>query len=72
ISDTPLANIYGSNLPALLQTLKPSIDPTNIVGLASIQCFLWGYIFFSPFFITWSRSPIRHCPLPLYRLASRG
>ncbi|KAF8959330.1 hypothetical protein BDZ97DRAFT_2043879 [Flammula alnicola] len=33
ISDTPLANIYGSNLPAL-QTLKDSIDPTNIMGLA--------------------------------------
>jgi len=33
IFDTPLTNIYGSNLPAL-QALKASIDPTNIMGLA--------------------------------------
>lgn len=33
IFDTPLSNIYGSNLPAL-QALKASVDPTNVMGLA--------------------------------------
>ena len=30
---TPLADIYGDNLPHL-QALKAEIDPTNIMGLA--------------------------------------
>ncbi|KJA15273.1 hypothetical protein HYPSUDRAFT_48491 [Hypholoma sublateritium FD-334 SS-4] len=33
IFDTPLSQIYGSNL-ATLQSLKATIDPTNVMGLA--------------------------------------
>ncbi|TFK39177.1 hypothetical protein BDQ12DRAFT_734991 [Crucibulum laeve] len=33
IFDTPLSSIYGSNLPQL-QSLKASIDPNNVMGLA--------------------------------------
>ena len=33
IYDTPLSQIYGSNL-ATLQSLKATIDPTNVMGLA--------------------------------------
>ncbi|KAH7908538.1 hypothetical protein BJ138DRAFT_344398, partial [Hygrophoropsis aurantiaca] len=33
IYDTPLANIYGSNVPRL-QSLKAVVDPTNVMGLA--------------------------------------
>lgn len=33
IFDTPLSDIYGSNLP-FLQSLKATIDPTNVMGLA--------------------------------------
>ncbi|KDR67962.1 hypothetical protein GALMADRAFT_79271 [Galerina marginata CBS 339.88] len=33
IFDTPLSNIYGSNLPAL-QNLKASVDPDNVMGHA--------------------------------------
>lgn len=33
IFDTPLTTMYGSNLPGL-QSLKASIDPTNVMGLA--------------------------------------
>ncbi|KAH7904379.1 FAD-binding domain-containing protein [Hygrophoropsis aurantiaca] len=33
IYDTPLANIYGSNVPRL-QSLKAAVDPTNVMGLA--------------------------------------
>lgn len=31
--DTPLARIYGSNLPAL-KALKAQVDPYNVMGLA--------------------------------------
>ncbi|KAF9475602.1 FAD-binding domain-containing protein [Pholiota conissans] len=33
IFDTPLSDMYGSNLPAL-QALKAAVDPTNVMGLA--------------------------------------
>uniref|UniRef100_A0A8H8CJ52 FAD-binding PCMH-type domain-containing protein n=1 Tax=Psilocybe cubensis TaxID=181762 RepID=A0A8H8CJ52_PSICU len=33
IFDTPLSDIYGNNLPAL-QSLKASVDPNNVMGLA--------------------------------------
>jgi len=33
IYDTPLVNMYGSNLPAL-QALKTTVDPNNVMGLA--------------------------------------
>lgn len=33
IYDTPLSQMYGSNL-ATLQSLKAAIDPTNVMGLA--------------------------------------
>ncbi|KAG6872962.1 hypothetical protein C0995_004716 [Termitomyces sp. Mi166 len=33
IYDTPLEGLYGSNVP-MLQVLKASIDPTNVMGLA--------------------------------------
>ena len=32
-ANTPLADIYGSNLPGL-QKLKAQIDPWNVMGLA--------------------------------------
>jgi hypothetical protein len=31
--DTPLANMYGSNLPSL-RSLKSVVDPKNVMGLA--------------------------------------
>ena len=33
ISGTPLAKMYGANIPALM-ALKKRVDPTNVMGLA--------------------------------------
>ncbi|KAJ6484530.1 hypothetical protein DFH09DRAFT_949289, partial [Mycena vulgaris] len=31
--DTPLADIYGANLPTL-ESIKAAVDPQNVMGLA--------------------------------------